>query len=322
MKIWLLLSALVLEGFSLRLLIQQPAITHFELYALASHTMACASLSAACWLMLPANYKYPKESSMGFLFIFNFLLPIIGILGTLGSLMIALHLPRKVSNISWQAHEDNPLPKKMQDTPVEHLGVGALREILLYDGDPERHLLAITAIRNLPNKYAVPLLQLAMKDLSDDVRLQAYASLERIEKEINESISLLRKQFEHKATAHKAYEIAQQYWELCYLGIAEGVLFQHYLKQAEQNLIQANKIQESASSNLLLARVLLKQKRPLDAIQVLNKAQNQGAITKQVAPYLAEAAYMIGNYREVRQFVTYFPDQQGELLSQIREYWK
>ncbi|MEX3070653.1 tetratricopeptide repeat protein [Vibrio alginolyticus] len=322
MKIWLLLSSLVLEGFSLRLLIQQSVTTHFELYALASHTMACASLSAACWLMLPANYKYPKESSMGFLFIFNFLLPIIGILGTLGSLMIALHLPRKVSNISWQAHEDNPLPKKMQDTPVEHLGVGALREILLYDGDPERHLLAITAIRNLPNKYAVPLLQLAMKDLSDDVRLQAYASLERIEKEINESISLLRKQFEHKATAHKAYEIAQQYWELCYLGIAEGVLFQHYLKQAEQNLIQANKIQESASSNLLLARVLLKQKRPLDAIQVLNKAQNQGAITKQVAPYLAEAAYMIGNYREVRQFVTYFPDQQGELLSQIREYWK
>ncbi|CAE6934866.1 HEAT repeat domain-containing protein [Vibrio sp. B1FLJ16] len=322
MKIWLLLSALVLEGLSLSLLIHHSVTTHFESYALASHTMACASLSAACWLMLPANYKYPKESSMGFLFIFNLLLPIIGILGTLGSLMIALHLPRKVSNISWQAHEDNPLPKKLQNTPVEHLGVGALREILLYDSDPERHLLAITAIRNLPNKHAVPLLQLAMKDLSDDVRLQAYASLERIEKEINESISLLRKQFEHKATAQKAYEIAQQYWELCYLGIAEGVLFQHYLKQAEQNLIQANKIQESASSNLLLARVLLKQKRPLDATQILNNAQNQGAITKQVAPYLAEAAYMIGNYREVRKFVTYFPDQQGELLSQIREYWK
>ncbi len=322
MKIWLLLSALALEGFSLSLLIQPPVTTHFDLYALAYHTIACASLSTACWLMLPANYQYPIENSMGFLFIFNLLLPVIGMLGTLGSLMFALHQPRKVSNISWQAHEDNPLPKNPKNTPVEHLGVGALREILLYDSDPERHLLAITAIRNLPNKYAVPLLQLAMKDLSDDVRLQAYASLERIEKEINESISLLRKQFEHKATAKKAYEIAQQYWELCYLGIAEGVLFQHYLKQAEQILIQANSIQESVSSNLLLSRVLLKQKRPLDAIEVLNKAQTQGAITKQVAPYLAEAAYMTGNYREVRQFITYFPDQQGELLSQIREYWK
>ncbi len=322
MKVWLLLSALVLEGLSLSMIFQQPAITHFDLYALAYHTMACACLSSACWLMLPANYQYPIENSVGFLFIFNLLLPVIGILGTLGSLMFALHLPRKVSNTSWQAHEDNPLPLNPKNTPVEHLGVGALREILLYDSDPERHLLAIAAIRNLPNKYAVPMLQLAMKDLSDDVRLQAYASLERIEKEINESISLLRKQFEHKATAHKAYEIAQQYWELCYLDIAEGVLSQHYLKQAEQILIQANEIQESASSNLLLARVYLKQKRPLDAIQILNRAQHQGAITKQIAPYLAEAAYMIGNYRDVQQFVTYFPDQQGELLSQIREYWK
>ncbi|MCA2422599.1 HEAT repeat domain-containing protein [Vibrio sp. 947] len=322
MKIWLLLSALVLEGISIYMVIQHPVTTHFELYALAYHTLACVSLSAACWLMMPTNYQYPLESSMGFLFIFNWLLPVIGMLGTLGSLMVALHLPRKVSNVTWRAYEENPLPKNPKNIPVEHLGVGALREILLYDSDPERHLLAISAIRNLPNKYAVPMLQLATKDLSDDVRLQAYASLERIETEINESISLLKKQFEHKATAHKAYELAQQYWELCYLGIAEGVLIQLYLKQAEQYLTQANKIQESASSNLLLGRVFLKQKRPLDAILVLNSAKNQGAITKQVAPYLAEAAYMIGNYRDVRHFITYFPDQHSELTSQIREYWK
>ncbi|WP_428774180.1 HEAT repeat domain-containing protein [Vibrio sp.] len=322
MKIWLLLSALLFEGISIDMVLHNVVIEDFWLYATAYHTLACASLSAACWLMLPDSYQYPLESSMGFLFIINWLLPVIGIMGTLGSLMVALHTPRKLSKVTWRAFEENQLPQNPKNTRVEHLGVGALREILLYDSDPERHLLAITAIRNLPNKYAVPMLQLAIKDLSDDVRLQAYASLERIETEINESISLLKKQFEHKATAQKAYDIAQQYWELCYLGIAEGVLFQLYLKQAEQYLIQANKLKESASSNLLLGRVFLSQKRPLDAILVLNRAKNQGAITKQVAPHLAEAAYMIGNYHDVRQFITYFPDQQGELLSQIREYWK
>lgn len=322
MKIWLLLSALLFEGFSINLLIQSPTTNHFELYALASHTMASASFSAACWLMLPANYQYPITSSIGFLFTFNWLLPVIGLLGTLSSLMVALHLPRKVTNATWQAYGESPLRNNSKYPPVERLGVGSLREILLYDNDPERHLAAIDAIRNLPNKYAVPMLQLAIKDLSDDVRLQAYASLERIEMEISDSISLLKAQFEHKATAHKAYEIAQQYWELCYLGIADGVLFQHYLKQAEQHLIQANKIQESESSNLLLGRVFLKQKRPLDAIQVFNKAQNQGVISKQVAPYLAEAAYMIGNYQDVRQFASYFPKQQGKLLSQLKEYWQ
>ncbi|CAM3037246.1 Extracellular Matrix protein PelE [Vibrio mytili] len=322
MKIWLLLSALVLESISINMLIQHSDTIHVELYALAYHTLACVSLSAACWLMMPTNYKYPLGSSMGFLFIFNWLLPVIGILGTLGSLLFALHLPRKVNNVTWRSYEESPLPVNPKNIPVEHLGIGALREILLYDNDPERHLLAISAIRNLPNKYAVSMLQLARRDLSDDVRLQAYASLERIETEINESISLFKKQFEHRPTAHKAYELAQQYWELCYLGIAEGVLIQLYLEQAEQYLIHANKIQESASSNLLLGRVFLKQKRPLDATRVLNRALNQGAIIKLVAPYLAEAAYMIGNYRDVRHFITYFPDQHNELTSQIKEYWR
>ncbi|GAL03027.1 extracellular matrix protein PelE [Photobacterium aphoticum] len=62
----------------------------------------------------------------------------------------------------------------------------------MHNTDPERRALAVTAIRQLPRQHAVPLLQLALKDLTDDVRLLAYASLESIETQINESIALFK----------------------------------------------------------------------------------------------------------------------------------
>lgn len=286
------------------------------------HALACASFSWICWLLLPNKYQYPIKSSISFLFLFNLLLPIIGIIGTMCSLVIALYLPRKTNNITWENAQKKPLSQTPGTHEVADFGVGALREILIYDTDAKRHFLAISAIRNLPQKDAVPLLQLAIKNLSDDVRLLAYSSLESIETEINESIALMKKRFGHKATAMKAYEIAQQYWELCYLGIAEGVLLNHYLTQAELYLLQANQIQESASTNLLLGRVLLKQNRPSEASFVLNRAKEGDLMSKQVTPYLAEAAYMVGDYYTVRQLMTSFPNHQGDQLSQIKEYWQ
>lgn len=250
------------------------------------------------------------------------MLPIVGIIGTTCSLLIALHLPRKVHNVTWKNVKEDPLSQNLDTPDITDFGVGALREILIYDTDPKRHLLAISAIRNLPKKDAVPLLQLAIKDLSDDVRLLAYSSLESIETEINESIALMKKRFKHKATAMKAYDIAQQYWELCYLGIAEGVLLNHYLTEAEQYLLQANKIEERASANLLLGRIYLKQNRPSEASFVLHKARDGDLMSRQVTPYLAEAAYMDGDYYTVRQILSSFPNHQGEQLSQIKQYWQ
>lgn len=250
------------------------------------------------------------------------MLPVVGIIGTMCSLVIALYLPRKTNNVTWENAQKTSLSHIPGTHEVADFGIGALREILIYDKDPKRHFLAISAIRNLPQKDAVPLLQLAIKNLSDDVRLLAYASLENIETEINESIALLKKRFEHKATSMKAYEIAQQYWELCYLGIAEGVLLEHYLAQAERYLIKANQLNESASTNLLLGRVFLKQNRPSEASFVLNKAKEGNLMSKQVTPYLAEAAYMSRDYYTVRQLLTSFPDQQDEKLGQIKRYWQ
>lgn len=322
MKLWLALQTIAFETASLYLVFDKPMTTTMWVSFTGTHAIACVSFSGLCWLLLPNKFKFPIYSAVSFLFLFNFFLPLVGMIGTSCSLLIALYLPRKQDEITWQECEKSPLPQSPGEVNNTQFGAGALREILLYNNDPEHRLLAVSAVRNLPRKHAAPLLQLALKDLTDDVRLLAYASLEGIETQINVTLSSLKKQFNHKASPAIAYNIAQQYWELCYLGIAEGILRQHYLQQAEHFLTQSNNIQENASANLLLGRVLLEQNRPKEAVVILRKAMDGGLLIKQVAPYLAEAAYIAGDYKTAKEYIAYFPEQQGGPLSQIKEYWK
>ncbi|PSU36122.1 tetratricopeptide repeat protein [Photobacterium lutimaris] len=321
MKTWLLLQTIAFESSGIYIITTQNMTLSMWLAFASVHAMSCLSFSALCWLILPKKYKTPVISSFSFLFIFNYLLPVVGMIGTSCSLLIALYLPREKSNITWQECEKSELPQNPGDVINTQFGIGALREILLHNQDPDRRLLAVSAIRNLPRQQAVPLLQLALKDLTDDVRLLAYASLENIETQINETISLSKKQFEYQPSAAKASDIAQQYWELCYLGIAEGILRNHYLEQAENYLNQSNSIKPSASANLLLGRVLLERQRPAEAVPVLKAAMDEGILFKQVAPYLAEASYITGDFQTAREYIAYFPEQKGNKLSQIKEYW-
>ncbi len=321
MKLWLILQTIAFETLSFYLIFDKPMTAATWLAFASSHAVACACFTGVCWILLPIKYKTPVISSISFLFLFNFCLPLIGMIGTSFSLLVALFLPRQQSEVTWVESEKAPLPQSPGDISHVQFGTGALREVLLHNTDSKRRLLAVSAIRNIPKKDAVPLLQLALKDLSDDVRLMAYAALEKIETQINESIALHKKQYARRPTAQKAYEIAQQYWELCYLGIAEGILRTHYLKEAEKHLHQASKIEPSASIDLLLGKVLLAQKRPTEAVAVLDEAMKGGLRTTQVAPYLAEAAYIVKDYEKVREYIHYFPHQRGEKLSQIKEYW-
>lgn len=320
MKIWLFIQAATLEGFCIYLLSGGTAPPWLSLAA--AHAIACISSTAASWLMLPKIYRSPFAGTVAFLFGFHFLLPVVGMLGTSAALLLGLHFPKKQHQANWQPSETLTLPQSPGDVLTNTpFGSGALRDILVHSDEPGQRSLAVSAICHLPRQQSVPLLQLALKDLSDDVRLLAYAALEGVESEINEMITAHKKIYAQHHHPETAYEIAQQYWELCYLGIAEGILKKHYLQQAEHFLNQSVQGQPRASSSLLLGRVLLAQQRPEEAVLYLTYAMDHGLRTKQVAPYLAEAAYRAKDYRKVRKYLAYFPEQQGEELSQIKEHW-
>ncbi|MGO4999556.1 hypothetical protein [Oceanisphaera sp. W20_SRM_FM3] len=341
MKILLLMQAIAVESLGLYLLASTPLTLSDWWWPLACHGLACLSFTGWCCLILPKKYSEPRWGSFCALLLFSLLLPVVGIVGMACSILLAGYFPKLQQQYQWQSIEALALPPSSRDLMTQtQFGTGSLRNILLYHDSPEQRCQAVSAISLLPRQQSVPLLQLALKDVSDDTRLLAYAALETIENSINEQISRCQQRYEQlladtehgsilavtpsqaHTTAHDlAYDIAQHYWELCYLGIAEGILKKHYLTQAEQYLRRSLADTRRGAYGLLLGRVLLAQRRAEEALPYLTHALEQGLRLDLVLPYLAEAAYLAKDYGQVRAYLFALADNNNNQLAQLKEYW-
>lgn len=292
-------------------------------YYIAIHLSACVFFTWRAWLLLPNGYKFPVWRSYGFLFSFSFCIPLLGMFGG-GALLAAFYRPKINIPVTWEVCERaslSYLSTQLEVNRTQHYSAGALREILMHCFDPSLRLQAINFACHLSPQQAIPILQLALKDLSDDVRLFSYASLEEMEVKINASIIQLKSQLVSQKKADVAFNIAEQYWELCYLGLAESVLYSHYLDQASLYLIRANQITESATSNLLLGRIMLAQEKPEQALGHLTRAFDGGLLTQQVLPYLAEASFALGNYELTKYYIAQLQTSEHNPLQRLRECW-
>ncbi|MBU3823504.1 MAG: hypothetical protein H9917_01595 [Candidatus Oceanisphaera merdipullorum] len=358
MKILLLMQAIAVEGVGIYLLANPQLALSAWWWPLACHGLACLSFTVWCCLILPKKYCDPLWRTFCALLLFSLLLPVVGIVGMACSILLTGYFPKQHQQYQWQSIEALALPPDPKDLITQTLfGTGALRNILLHHDSPTQRCQAVSAISLLPRQQSVPLLQLALKDVFDDTRLLAYAALESIENSINEQISRYQQRYEQlaladtypgsmlaadHATAHTAthaathtathtpdrapahelaYYIAQQYWELCYLGIAEGILKKHYLTQAEQYLRRSLTHTRRGASSLLLGRVLLAQRRAEEALPYLTHALDQGLRLDLVVPYLAEAAYLAKDYGQVRTHIFALADNNNNQLTQLKEYW-
>ena len=101
---------------------------------------------------------------------------------------------------------------------------GGLQDVLRHAPDTEKRMAALFATRRMPPREAIPILKLALRDPADDVRLLAYSMLDKQESEINLRIEAALRQLAaegaHRTALHDA--LARWYWELAYLGLAQG----------------------------------------------------------------------------------------------------
>lgn len=321
MKTWLSILVILFELASLYVLVNLQESWGGWLNYLIFHAIATVSFTWVCWTILPTQYKNHRISAVSFIFTMAFCMPLVGMIGLATTFVIALYLPIHHKNTPWQSGEQLILPQTPEELSDFQYGAGALREIISFYPDDEKRLQAVNSIRYLPSKEGIPLLKIALNDLTDDVRLMAYSLLDKMEFQLSESIELLQSEYKINPTAQKNYQIAQNFWELCYLGLADGPLRAHYLSKAKEFLLKANDLNELAKVNLLLGRVLLAQNNYLAALIPLEKSLKGGLLMKQVAPYLAEVAFLMNEFEKVRQYVSYLPKQQGDNLSELREFW-
>jgi len=274
-------------------------------------------------MMLPENVKKAQSPylAVGFLFLVCMLIPLFGFAGLFLAVVVAMRLPRKKVDLRWVHNPREQLPAHPRDMMYTKFGTGALNDILLNAPDIDRRVEAITSVSHLPREQRISFYKLALRDTADDVRLMAYAQLDPIEQEITDNIKVLEQSFSEEANADVAFDIAQQYWEICYLGIADNVLFRHYIEKAHEWCQKAISIDDKGSFELLQGRIYLSLNKVEQSKKALMKASKSNMLDSQIAPYLAECAFIEHDYATVKSLLSKLSVTEGSKLSQLREYW-
>jgi hypothetical protein len=310
---WLFSGALLLEAGSwTSLWADLPELQQLLVFTF-SHGLACAMLCGAVWLLLPARYRSPLPWSPLFIFSLAFFVPVLGAVGVVAAIFPALYLPRKRDKQAWQAVGIPSLPYRAQlqsRTPI--FADGGLQDVLRHASDPDQRLAALLATKRMPGKEAVPILKLALGDPSDDVRLLAYSMLDKQESDINLRIQIALGQL-HGATAKAAGvlhgTLARWYWELAYLGLAQGSVLEHVLNQAYEHAEQGLAAGEGGELFLLAGRIALERGDVERAEVLLTKAQENGMGSAQILPFHAELAFEAGRYHEIPGLLSSLPEK-------------
>lgn len=329
---WLVILAIIFEAAGISaLLVDFAAPYHLPGYLLG-HASASLLFSLLLWQHMPLRYQHPRKRAAFFLFIIQFFIPFIGSIGLSTGLMLALHLPRKRAHLLWDEIDDPDLPYHPAEVNTQPLySQGGLTQVLREASSTEKRIKALMASKQMSNRDSVAILQQALKDTSDDVRLLAYAMLDEKEKVISDQIKNTQQMLARAKTAGNQQEIIVQqkllaghYWEMAYLGLAQGGVKSHFLGMASENCQSVLAHTRDAGILRLLGRIHLENNQPEAAEKSLLEAIKQGLPRYQVLPYLAEIAWLQHNFHNVKKLLAELsgnPQPVHPTLQGVLQYW-
>lgn len=283
-------------------------------------------------LVLPTylSYKYQNSWAMNLLFIYPivFFIPLLGIIGLVFAIMPSLLKADQPQAIPMHINKIRELTEAVlgQDVPI---GFGAANpENNLHSHDPEMRMNAVYATLKLDDKAAIPLLRIALRDPVDDIRLLAYALIDRKEHRISQRIEDVRKKLasgnNQPGTRHLYRTIVNDYWELAHLGLVEGETLNYILNKAQDYLEKGlQRYPKDRGLHLQYAKLLLRSGKAQEAYNEFKLAENLGVSKQKLLLYYAEIAYLQRRFGDVKYYM-------GELslinpqpqIQQSQRFWQ
>ncbi len=322
----LLILVLGLEICSLILVINESISKVDIIIALISHFIACAFFAYILSQIMASNYNESQLRVGVFFFVITFYLPVLGLVGL--TLAIPLFIRR-----SFRLEEKKfPMSlNKMRDlstTKTLELGVQPQSiHNLFRSRNPDKRLEAVFATLKLKDRDAVPLLRRALGDSVDDIRLLAYALLDRKEHRLSDRIQKKKQYFKTLASPislHLYRGIANDYWELAHLGLVQGETQKYVLNTACEYIELGLKFYPKDSGLCFqYAKILLKLGKYQQAYEQFKKAENLGIEYKKLMTYYAEIAFYSRRFLEVKQIMNAFahPTVYPQ-VSMVARFWK
>ncbi len=325
---WLIVQSVLFELGGIAGLLHGTSVPQQLLIFVSCHSMVCGLSSLVLWRLMPRPYRTPVGWSYAFLFVVQWAIPFVGGIGLAAGMLLALYLPRKQRRLPWEEIEIPDLPHKPIEVSAQPLySQGGLMQVLRDAADTNKRLLAVMATKQMRERDSVAILQEALKDQADDVRLLAYSMLDAKEKVLSDQIKQALDELPG-ATAQQTYNLhrllAFNYWEVAYLGLAQGGVRRHYLDCALRNIEQALQSDErDAGMYRLLGRIQLERGDLENAERTFLRALGFGISRQQVMLFLVEIAYLRRDFRYVRRLLqTYRPilGMQGP-LADLYHFW-
>lgn len=309
----LLVSAAALEAVAALALVRGLAAQ-----ALALHVGASACVAA--WVR-PRLLSGRGAASVGFPFACAACVPVLGGLG-LVALAVALPLLERPRIPSEQfvhtppprapglARSEDPAPRPAARPP----------------GGRDARLAAVAAARGRDDPASVALIQRALRDPDEEVRLLAFALLEARASAAYRSVFADEQELERAAGAQRGAlqaRIAYQRWELAWLGLVQGEVLNHELELAERHGRAALEHDpRSAALHFLLGRIQLKRMRLDEARAAFQRAAELGVPDPSIAPYLAEIAFLQRRFDLLRIYLSRMgPATGNDPVARLQRYW-
>ncbi|MEM5514599.1 protein PelE [Pseudoalteromonas sp. AS84] len=295
--------------------------------AILLHAIASIFFAIVSYVFIPKKYKTTPYSSLLLMFLLLFTLPVLGIIGVVVALTFALCKPLKNDEIEIEEHKIPELPFEARAISANPTySIGGLKAILKHANEPNKRLSAVMAARHMSDSQAIPILKLALKDLEDDIRLLAYSTLDGKETKLNEKISLYQQEIavttNQPKLSHLQKQLAELYWELSYLGLAQGALRKYVLEKAEALALQSIEHVKTPATFIFLGRISLALDKYEIAHEYLLKATEFGMARRHVLPYKAEVAFCMNKFDDCKRYLKELPEQpKGSELRHLQEYW-
>lgn len=311
---WFALLAIALETSGVTGLLSQSAGDAQLATYLFAHAIACALLTMILLPLLPSRYRGQPINTGAFLFTLQFAIPFIGSVGLVLGILLALYLPRSSRDIPWQEVDIPELPFQPIDMNLQVVySQGGLRQVLREASSTDKRLKALMATRQMNDRDAIDILREALKDPADDVRLLAYSMLEQKEKTLAHRAVTLQQSLQTADDLESVplqRRLAQVWWEMAYLGLAQGGLRQYYLNNAGELLRRLVARRSQHNDWRLLGRVELALGNIDNAEEAFNSALTGGAAPELIIPYLGEVAFLRRDFDQVRRQLSACPPER------------
>ncbi|WP_199272373.1 tetratricopeptide repeat protein [Paraburkholderia acidisoli] len=319
----------------------------FALDALAAVPLAFGTVA-----LLPARYRQWRRPQFAFLWLLLAAVPLLGLLCAPIAIALGTSLRHRERNLPIEHVDEPEFAAGSVGTVSYGRGARLKAELQNADAPTSFRMTALLAMQSMPVRTVSPLLQDMLADPLDDIRLLAYGILDNREKQLTQRILAERAKLDgktadsavksdgkadNKADAKRAApplsarergeinkSLAELYGELIYENLVTGDVYRNAADQADAYARAAlEDLPDDAALWRLRGRLALGNGE-LDAAEtMLARAIEFGFPRERMLPYLAEAAYLRGDYARVRALLA--ESTQYATLPTLRpvlEYWR